>query len=112
MAQDDYYYEIQLTNKQLVFYFVAGAMGLILSFLAGVMVAMRTVTERETSPYANAGNAALPNLFSPNPTHDPYFISQERKNLEALERTCRQTGKYCHEAAQMRQSLAGSGAVP
>src|SRR5262245_35533370 len=35
---DDYYYEIQLTNKQLVFYFLAGATGLILSFLAGVMV--------------------------------------------------------------------------
>ncbi|HVR72179.1 MAG TPA: SPOR domain-containing protein [Vicinamibacteria bacterium] len=38
MAQDDYYYEIQLTNKQLVFYFMAGASGLILSFLAGIMV--------------------------------------------------------------------------
>ena len=38
VAQDDYYYEIQLTNKQLVFYFMAGATGLILSFLAGVMV--------------------------------------------------------------------------
>ncbi len=38
MAQDDYFYEIQLTNKQLVFYFMAGAAGLILSFLAGVMV--------------------------------------------------------------------------
>ena len=38
MAQDDYYYEIQLTNKQLGFYFMAGAAGLILSFLAGVMV--------------------------------------------------------------------------
>ena len=38
MAQDDYYYEIQLTNKQLVFYFMAGAAGLIVSFLAGVMV--------------------------------------------------------------------------
>jgi cell division septation protein DedD len=38
LAQDDYYYEIQLTNKQLVFYFMAGATGLILSFLAGVMV--------------------------------------------------------------------------
>lgn len=36
--QDDFYYEIQLTNKQLVFYFMAGAAGLILSFLAGVMV--------------------------------------------------------------------------
>jgi cell division septation protein DedD len=38
LAQDDYYYEIQLTNKQLVFYFMAGASGLILAFLAGVMV--------------------------------------------------------------------------
>ncbi len=38
MAQDDYYYEIQLTNKQLVFYFMAGAAGLVLSFLSGVMV--------------------------------------------------------------------------
>ncbi len=38
MAQDDYYYEIQLTNKQLVFYFLAVATGLILAFLAGVWV--------------------------------------------------------------------------
>ena len=38
MAQDDYFYEIQLTNKQLVFYFLAGAIALVLSFLAGVMV--------------------------------------------------------------------------
>ena len=38
MAQDDYYYEIQLTNKQLVFYFLAGATVLILCFLAGIMV--------------------------------------------------------------------------
>jgi cell division septation protein DedD len=38
VAQDEYYYEIQLTNKQLVFYFMAGASGLVLSFLAGIMV--------------------------------------------------------------------------
>jgi DedD protein len=38
LAQDEYYYEIQLTNKQLVFYFLAGALGLILSFLLGIMV--------------------------------------------------------------------------
>ena len=38
MAQDDYYYEIQLTNKQLVFYLMAAAAGLIVSFLLGVMV--------------------------------------------------------------------------
>ena len=39
--QDDYFYEIQLSNKQLVFYFMAGATVLILSFLAGVMVGPR-----------------------------------------------------------------------
>src|SRR5687768_6938567 len=38
LAQEDYFYEIQLTNKQLVFYFMAGASFLILSFLAGIVV--------------------------------------------------------------------------
>jgi DedD protein len=73
LAQDDYYYEIQLTNKQLVFYFMAGAAGLILSFLAGVMVGRgveggppgaaearpvteeRVVAEQSPSPAATPG---------------------------------------------------------
>jgi len=38
LAQDDYYYEIQLTNKQLVFYFMAAAAMMILSFILGVAV--------------------------------------------------------------------------
>ena len=49
MAQDDYFYEIQLTNKQLVFYFMAGATGLILSFLAGVMVGRGVDSAGETA---------------------------------------------------------------
>jgi cell division septation protein DedD len=72
MAQDDYYYEIQLTNKQLVFYFMAGATGLILSFLAGVMVgkgvdagggevlAARPVQEERVVPEEAAAKAAAP----------------------------------------------------
>jgi hypothetical protein len=54
LAQDDYYYEIQLTNKQLVFYFMAGAAGLILSFLAGVMVG------RGVDTAANANDGPSP----------------------------------------------------
>jgi cell division protein FtsN len=54
LAQDDYYYEIQLTNKQLVFYFMAGAAGLILSFLAGVMVG------RGVDAAANASDRTQP----------------------------------------------------
>jgi DedD protein len=73
LAQDDYYYEIQLTNKQLVFYFMAGAAGLVLSFLAGVMVGRgvegtalgaveaRPVTEeRVVAEQAPAGSQATP----------------------------------------------------
>ncbi len=76
VAQDDYYYEIQLTNKQLVFYFMAGASGLVLSFLAGVMVGRgvegtalgavdsravseeRVVAEQSPAPAAQATPAA------------------------------------------------------
>ena len=56
LAQDDYYYEIQLTNKQLVFYFMAGATGLILSFLAGVMVGRGV----DQGAGGGAGRAARP----------------------------------------------------
>ena len=64
MAQDDYYYEIQLTNKQLVFYFMAGAAGLILSFLAGVMVGRGveggTASASEARPVAEERVVAEP----------------------------------------------------
>jgi len=57
LAQDDYYYEIQLTNKQLVFYFLAGSAALILSFLAGVKVG-RGVEETASAEAAGARRVA------------------------------------------------------
>jgi hypothetical protein len=87
----------------------AFAVCLAAAFLAGMMVARSAVTDHETSLRVNAGNAALPNPFSPSPAHDPYFINQQRKNVEALERACRNTGQYCSEAAQLRQWLAKNG---
>jgi DedD protein len=59
VAHDDYYYEIQLTNKQLVFYFLAGATGLVLSFLAGVMVG-RGVDQTASAAEAAQVSRALP----------------------------------------------------
>jgi cell division septation protein DedD len=67
LAQDDYYYEIQLTNKQLVFYFLAGATVLILCFLAGIMVGRgvdvrgadtRVVREEPVAPIAGESRGA------------------------------------------------------
>jgi cell division septation protein DedD len=52
LAQDDYYYEIQLTNKQLVFYFMAGASFLVLSFLAGIVVGRGVDAQADTTPMA------------------------------------------------------------
>lgn len=72
MTQDDYYYEIQLTNKQLVFYFMAGAAVMIFSFLAGVMVgrgveesagdvrAARPVTEERIVPEESPATRPAP----------------------------------------------------
>jgi DedD protein len=56
LAQDDYWYEIHLSNKQLVFYFMAAATGLILSFLAGVMVGRGV--DASTDPTLAAARAA------------------------------------------------------
>jgi DedD protein len=53
LAQDDYWYEIHLSNKQLVFYFMAAATGLILSFLAGVMVGRGVDAGPETAAVAS-----------------------------------------------------------
>ena len=64
--QDDYYYEIQLTNKQLVFYFLAGATGLILSFLAGVMVG------RGVDNSTNAADAQVTK-----PVHEERVVPEE-----------------------------------
>jgi cell division septation protein DedD len=96
LAQDDYYYEIQLTNKQLVFYFMAGATGLILSFLAGVMVgrgveaptaeaqaATRPVREEKIVTEEPARQAAAP------PSAEPLNYAQRlesEKGDESLER--------------------------
>jgi len=74
LAQDDYYYEIQLTNKQLVFYFMAGATGLILSFLAGVMVGRGVDAQAGEVQAARAGQEErtiveeMPRPVSPAPS--------------------------------------------
>jgi DedD protein len=76
LAQDDYYYEIQLTNKQLVFYFMAGAAGLILSFLAGVMVGRgvdptASTTER-TQPVSEEKIVSEQPVAAPTPSEYSY----------------------------------------
>ena len=96
MAQDDYYYEIQLTNKQLVFYFMAGAAGLILSFLAGVMVGRGveggTASASEARPVAEERVVAEPSpaVAAATPAPSDYSYPQRLESdrpEEGLERS-------------------------
>src|SRR5260221_10975690 len=91
MAQDDYYYEIQLTNKQLVFYFMAGATGLILSFLAGVMVGRGVDTAQGDVQARNLAEEKIvaeePVKATPSPAELTYAQRLESDKAEAgLER--------------------------
>ena len=91
MAQDDYYYEIQLTNKQLVFYFMAGAAGLILSFLAGVMVGRGVDTAANandrTEPVAEGRIVSEQPVAAPTPSEYSYPQRLEAdRPVAALER--------------------------
>ncbi len=95
MAQDEYYYEIQLTNKQLVFYFLAGALGLILSFLLGIMVGKGVDNQnRDVRQVREEPPVTLPNEEpSPAPVAAPsesldYARRLESQNADAtLEKT-------------------------
>jgi len=91
VAQDDYYYEIQLTNKQLVFYFMAGAAGLILSFLAGVMVGRgvdaAASADGQTRPIAEERIVSEEPVATPAPPEYSYPQRLESERPEAaLER--------------------------
>ncbi len=81
MAQDEYYYEIQLTNKQLVFYFLAGATALVLSFLAGIMVGRGVDTRSSDTRTVVREEAVAPVTDDslgrkPTATPEPYTYSQ------------------------------------
>lgn len=86
--------------------------GVGLAFPAGLMVAGRVQSDPAPAPRAHPRHAAMMNPYSPNITQDPYFVEQQRQGLQALERSCRETGKFCNEAAQLRQWLVDRGATP
>ena len=99
MAQDDYYYEIQLTNKQLIFYFMAGAAGLILSFLAGVMVGRGVeggnVAAAGTEQTTRVAEDKVVTEQTPAPAPTDYSYPQRlesEKGTEGLERPATASG--------------------
>ena len=75
--------------------------GMAVAFPAGLMLA----GGGGEKPAGRAGSATMREVFSPKILDDPYFVEQQRVNIEALERTCRETGEMCAEARAARRWL-------
>jgi hypothetical protein len=85
----------------------AAAIGAVLAFPAGLMLAGRNAPlSRDGSgarPDASVGKKAdARDFYSPKVTSDPYVLDQQRRVVEALELECRHYGKHCAEAGQAR----------
>ena len=76
--------------------------GMAAAFVAGLMFASGEVEEGADR---SDGQAAMRDVYSPKILDDPYFVEQQRANIEALERTCRETGEMCAEAREARRSF-------
>ena len=76
--------------------------GMAVAFPAGLMLAGGEDEERTSR---NGGSATMRNVYSPRILDDPYFIEQQRTNIEALERICRESGEMCAEARAARRSF-------
>ncbi len=103
MAQDDYYYEIQLTNKQLVFYFLAGSAALVLSFLAGVKVG-RGVEETASADAGGPRRAIEDRIVpeDPPPTRPP-------QTAEDLTYAQRLEGEKVDDSLEKPAPVVGAG---
>ena len=78
------------------------SIGMAVAFVAGLMLASGEVEEHAVRA---GGSATMRKVYSPKILDDPYFIEQQRANIEALERTCRETGEMCGEAREARRWL-------
>lgn len=76
--------------------------GMAVAFVAGLMLASGEVEER---PARAGGSAKMRDVYSPSILDDPYFIEQQRANIETLERICRESGEMCAEARAARRSF-------
>lgn len=76
--------------------------GMAAAFVAGLILASGEVEER---PVRSGGSATMRKVYSPKILDDPYFIEQQRTNIETLERVCRESGEMCAEARAARRSF-------
>jgi hypothetical protein len=79
-------------------------LGAAIAFPAGLFLG-GSGGEQEGRSASRAGGE-FRRVYSPSIYRDPYFLEQQRRNVDALEQSCRSTGQFCPEVRQVRQRLA------
>ena len=74
-----------------------------------VLITARLVADSDPQGGIARRAADVRKAYSPALRSDPHFLSQQRANVEALERRCRNAREFCREAAAARAMLADLG---
>lgn len=83
---------------------VLGAIGgAVLAFPLGLYFGQPSNSSKPARP--PSGLASSRKMYSPVILSDPYFIDQQRRNVQSLEANCRQSGTYCDIARAARRRL-------
>ncbi|HYG46908.1 MAG TPA: hypothetical protein VD846_03105 [Allosphingosinicella sp.] len=89
----------------------AALLGAAIAFPTGVMVGGGGGAPREKArepsrpPPSRTAPRTTRNVYSPRVATDPYVIDQQRRVLEVLEASCRQSKRHCAEAEQARRRI-------
>jgi hypothetical protein len=86
------------------------ALGMAIAFPVGLIVAGRGAPESRPRAESDgsAERAEGRQTYSPTILEDPYFRAEQRRNVEALEAYCSETGELCAEAEGARAWLDGN----
>jgi hypothetical protein len=88
-----------VTPKDLARFGCVVLLAMAVAFIAGIAISGGSA-DRARGPAGSA--AAQREVYSPKVLSDPYFVDQQRRNAEALERRCREAGEMCAEAEALR----------
>jgi hypothetical protein len=81
-----------------------------LLFAAGVWVGGRAGGEAGDGRAPDAAETRA--VYSPDVLSDPWFLTRQRENVAALERSCAEHGELCEEARAARRWLDEQAANP
>jgi len=81
-------------------------LGAAIAFPAGLLLGSSGSGGGPEGRPASRSSGGFRAIYAPSIRDDPYFLEQQRQNVEALEQACRSSGEFCVEAQRVRRLLS------